>query len=55
VAELERNVGRKQLEVEYLEKVIETASTELGLDIKKKSGLRSSNGSASTPKNMAGR
>lgn len=55
VAELERNVGQKQLELEYLEKVIEVANTELGMDLKKKSGHRSSNGSASTPKNTSGR
>ena len=36
VANLERMVGRKQLEIEYLDKVIELGSEELGIDIKKK-------------------
>lgn len=55
VAELERNVGQKQLELEYLEKVIEVASTELGLDIKKKSGHKPLNGSVRIPKSTPGR
>jgi len=35
-AELERALGRKQLEVEYLEQLISTASAALKIDIKKK-------------------
>ncbi|MDQ1266101.1 MAG: transposase [Bacteroidota bacterium] len=37
ISELERNVGRKQLEIEFLNKVIEICSKELGYDVKKKS------------------
>lgn len=36
IAELERNVGKKQLEIEFLGKVIEICSNELGYDVKKK-------------------
>lgn len=36
VANLEQIVGRKQMEIEYLYKVIELGSEELGIDIKKK-------------------
>ena len=36
IAELERVVGKKQLEVEFLNKVIEICSDELGYDVKKK-------------------
>lgn len=35
VAELERIVGRKQLQIDYLEKVLNLASEELGYDLKK--------------------
>lgn len=54
VADLERKVGQKQLLVDYLEKVIEIAGTDLGVDLKKKSGLQSSNGSGRTSKNSTG-
>jgi len=36
LAELERKVGQKQLQIDYLEKVIELGSEEVGFDIKKK-------------------
>jgi transposase len=36
ITELERNVGKKQLEIEFLDKVIEICSDELGYDVKKK-------------------
>lgn len=36
VAELERIIGQKQLEIDYLEKVIELGNEEVGFDIKKK-------------------
>jgi transposase len=42
-AELERAYGLKQLEVEYLSKVIELGSAEVGFDIKKKYATRQSN------------
>ena len=35
IAELERAVGKKQLEIEFLDKVIEICSVELGYDVKK--------------------
>jgi hypothetical protein len=35
-AELERFIGQKQLEIEYLQKTIELASEEVGYDLKKK-------------------
>lgn len=36
VAELERMIGRKQLQIDYLEKAIEYGNQEVGFDIKKK-------------------
>ncbi len=44
LAELERAVGQKQLKIDYLEKVIEFSSEELGEDIKKKFDTESSDG-----------
>lgn len=50
IKDLEAALGRKQLEVEFLNKVIELASDDLGIDIKKKHHTRQSTGSASTQK-----
>lgn len=36
VAELERSVGQKQLEIDYLQSCLAVASDELGYDVKKK-------------------
>lgn len=36
VAELERIIGQKQLEIDYLDKLLELESQELGYDLKKK-------------------
>lgn len=36
IMELERNVGKKQLEIEFLNKALELCSAELGEDVKKK-------------------
>ena len=47
IAELERIVGQKQLNIDYLEKVIELAKEELGIDIKKNSDTPQSGGSTS--------
>jgi len=44
ISELERAFGKKQLEVEYLNKVIEICSDELGYDVKKKSTTMQSSG-----------
>ncbi len=46
VAELERIIGQKQLEIDFHTKLIELASVELDVDIKKKYGIKLSNGSA---------
>jgi len=45
VAELERIIGQKQLELDLNEKTFELISEELGYDVKKKHGRRLSNGS----------
>ncbi len=45
VAELERIVGQKQLEIDYLNVCLEEASDEVGYDIKKKHGPVRWNGS----------
>jgi hypothetical protein len=45
LAELERIVGQKQLQIDVLEKSLELASEELGYDIKKKYGPARWNGS----------
>ena len=45
IAELERIVGQKQLNIDYLEKMIELAKDELGIDIKKNSDTPPSGGS----------
>lgn len=45
VAELERIVGQKQLNIDYLEKMIELAKDELGIDIKKNFDTPHSSGS----------
>ena len=50
VKDLEAAVGRKQLEVEFLNKLIEIANEQLGIDIKKKSFTPPSTGSESTIK-----
>jgi transposase len=39
-SELERVIGQKQITIEYLEKVISLANKELGVDLKKNSGLK---------------
>ena len=50
-AELERVIGQKQLQIDLLEKTLELASEELGYDIKKKYGQKSSNTSVNIAKN----
>lgn len=37
IADLERSLGQKQLRIDYLEKVVDVASDQLGVDIEKKS------------------
>ncbi|WP_224483310.1 transposase [Robertkochia aurantiaca] len=41
IAELERALGQKQMRIDYLEQVVDVASSELGVDIEKKSKRRS--------------
>ena len=44
VAELERTLGQKTLQIDFLNKVIDICSEELGYDIKKKASTTLSNG-----------
>ena len=53
IAELEQAVGRKQLEIDFLNKTFELASAEVGYDLKKKYAARQSNISASKKVNIA--
>jgi hypothetical protein len=48
IAELEAALGRKQMEIDFLNKVIEIADEDLGTDIKKNISTRLSNGSEKT-------
>lgn len=41
--ELERIIGQKQIQIEFLEKLISTASTDLGIDLKKVTAGKLSN------------
>lgn len=51
VAELERLYGQKQMEIDYLNKLLELASEELGIDLKKKYAPPRWNGSGLTQEN----
>lgn len=48
IKELEQTVGKKQIQIDYLEKMIDIAKTELDIDIKKNSNTPQSIGSATT-------
>ena len=50
IKDLEAALGRKQLEVEFLNKLIELASNDLGIDIQKKHYTRPSTGFGSIQK-----
>ena len=50
IAELERMLGKKQIQVDYLEKMIELAKSELDIDIKKNYSTPPSDGSGRTHK-----
>jgi len=52
VAELEAAVGRKQMEIDFLNKLIEIAGSELKVDLKKNFCTPRSGGSGSIPGNM---
>ena len=51
VKELEQLLGQKQIEIEFHKKMVEIASEEVGIDIKKKFGSKPSSGSGTTGKN----
>lgn len=51
VADLERVVGQKQLEIDFLNKLLETGSSELGFDLKKNFNTKPSNGTDGTGTN----
>lgn len=53
LAELERIVGQKQMEIDFLNKGFELASEELGYDLKKKYAPKPWNGIESTPANTS--
>jgi transposase len=53
IKELEAALGRKQLEVDYLNKLIEISSNEMGVDLKKKVNIPPLSGSESTKENTA--
>jgi transposase len=48
IKELERTVGQKQIQIDYLEKMIDIAKDELNIDIKKNSNTPQSSGSEAT-------
>lgn len=48
IRELERAVGQKQLKIDYLEKLIEIAGKDLGLDLKKNSDTKPLSGTRKT-------
>lgn len=50
IKELERTVGRKQIMIDYLEKMMDIAKEELNIDIKKNFGTLPSPGSGKTEK-----
>lgn len=50
IAELERAVGHKQMQIDYYEKFVELASEEVGEDLKKKYDTAALDGSSSTKK-----
>jgi len=50
IKELESTVGRKQIMIDYLEKMMEIAKDELDIDIKKNFGTPQSTGSGKTKK-----
>jgi len=50
VAELERVVGQKQLEIDFLNKLLEIGSSELGFDLKKNFNSSPSSGTDGTAK-----
>ena len=54
IKELEQLLGRKQIEIEFKEKMIELAEEKYGVDIKKKYGSKQSDGSGNTENDTSG-
>jgi transposase len=54
LAKLERVIGQKQIQLEYLERLIAIAGESLQIDLKKNFGSLASSGSDATPKNTPG-
>jgi transposase-like protein len=48
IADLEAALGRKQIEIDFLNKLIEIADQDMGIDIKKNTGINRSSGSGKT-------
>lgn len=55
VREMERLIGQKQIAIDFLEKMIELAEKEYGIDIKKKYSSKPSSGSGVTGKRTKSR
>ena len=53
VAELERIIGQKQLEIDFLNKLLEIGSEEMGFDLKKNFSTKLSNGTDATGPDIA--
>lgn len=51
IKELEQLIGQKQIKIDFLEKMIELAQEEYGIDIKKKVSTKQYGGSGTTVKN----
>jgi hypothetical protein len=50
IKELERSIGQKQIKIDFLEKMIDIAKTDLNIDIKKNYDTSQSAGSGKTRK-----
>jgi transposase len=55
ISELERALGRKQMELDFANKMIEIAGEEVGFDLKKKYGTGPLSGTEFTKENMVTR
>lgn len=53
IGELERIVGQKQLEIDFLNKLLQIGSSELGFDLKKNFNTPPLNGTGATDKSTA--
>ena len=50
IAQLERALGQKQIQIDFYEKMLELAKEEYDIDIKKNASIQPLTGSGSTPK-----